>query len=307
MYLEGKDTKPGDVNRDEETLRKLASLGYLSTSSSVKPTAHGPENDPKRLVGIHNKLEIASELSESGDFSRAKKMLNEIIEERSDFVFVYLLLSSILRQEGNIEGAVAVLQGALAATKSDDRISFQLAQELVESGDLSAAHRIAQDLYKRNPGDPHSARLLAKCESRLGNRQKAAEILLVCIRDYPDFVDARIDLGRIYLEVKKYQVALSQFESVLSFNPESADAHYGRGLALEALRQPERALRAHTEALKFRPEFIDAHFRLGLIHEYLGHYSEALKHFNEVINLGPPLKRSQAEKLKARVRTKMKS
>ncbi len=74
-------------------------------------------------------------------------------------------------------------------------------------------------------------------------------------------------LGRIYLEKRDYDQALSNFKKAIRFDPTFADAHYGIGLAENKLGNKKQAIIAFEKAIDIEPQFEKAKEELQKLKE----------------------------------------
>lgn len=81
---------------------------------------------------------------------------------------------------------------------------------------------------------------------------------------------ARSNLGLAILEEGDPREALESFDEALAENPEHAQAHYGRSLALRRLGDLEAAEEAAARSIEARSGYLAAHALLGLIRRERG-------------------------------------
>ncbi len=95
---------------------------------------------------------------------------------------------------------------------------------------------------------------------------------------------------------QEWATALDMFNRALAFlgpaqagtaQPEIAEAHNGRGVALLELDRYGEAVKALETALILRPDMAGAYYNLGLAWEGLGHPENALHNYNRAIELEP--------------------
>jgi tetratricopeptide (TPR) repeat protein len=93
-------------------------------------------------------------------------------------------------------------------------------------------------------------------------------------------------LGQIYLEQKKYEAAVSQFEKAIEKDPELNEARYGLGKALHGMGQPAEAAKALEELIKIdkKYDYGNAIFGLAECYRLSGQEDKALETYEAVIN-----------------------
>ena len=98
------------------------------------------------------------------------------------------------------------------------------------------------------------------------NLRLAQPLLERAIRLNPDFADAHLDLGNLYVAQRANEKAVAEFEEAVRLNPRSAMAHYRLGQTYRNLNQLERAqkeLAEYTELTRNRRELM-AHSRAAI-------------------------------------------
>jgi choline-sulfatase len=198
-------TQPGVS--DPETLKKLASLGYISGSSAASGRADLP--DPKDRIGSLTRLKEASRLASEGRFEAATSILRDLARESPDMLDARESLARVLRQAGRPDEAFEALLEAdrlapgtpqillgladLALEKGDPVRARSyaeaaaavgasgsteiLAEVAMASGDYSGARRLAQSCVAQDAASRLCWRLLAEVERRAGDLPSAWKAL----------------------------------------------------------------------------------------------------------------------------------
>ncbi len=93
-------------------------------------------------------------------------------------------------------------------------------------------------------------------------------------------------LGQLYLEQKKYEAAVSQFDEAIKKDPELNEARYGKGKALHALGQPAEGAKVLEELVKIdkKYDYGNAIFGLAECYRLSGQDDKALEAYETVIN-----------------------
>ncbi|NOX65474.1 MAG: tetratricopeptide repeat protein [Chlorobi bacterium] len=93
----------------------------------------------------------------------------------------------------------------------------------------------------------------AVAEYQLGNKEKAIELLRQTITTYPDFVDAKLALGQIYLETNQFEEAKKTLKSALAISKGQTEIHYTLGVAYFNLQDFDNAINEFKEVIKSDP------------------------------------------------------
>ena len=93
-------------------------------------------------------------------------------------------------------------------------------------------------------------------------------------------------LGEVYLNQKKYELAIPQFQEAIKKDPEMNDARYGMGKALHGLGRYEEAAEILEELIKIdkKYDYGNAIFGLAECYRMAGDDAKALEAYKEVIN-----------------------
>lgn len=153
-----------------------------------------------------------------------------------------------------------------------------------------------QTALAKNPADLATRVNLALLYYRIGKDKEAINELNNAIEINPNYGEAHLELGLIYLQKKEkglavkhlqqaaktakdevafyelgklalkdknYQKAIVYLEKVIQLNPILADAHYLLGVAAEKIQQKDLARQHYQEALKYIPDYQKA--KAGLV------------------------------------------
>lgn len=133
-----------------------------------------------------------------------------------------MMLQAALRWEddGELQLAADAYRAALAAGGPNAEICFLLAELLYRSGDLSAAR----------------------------------ERYSMAIEIDEDYVEARSNLGCVWAELGRIDLAIASFEGALAFHAEYPDAHYHLARALDEQGDHQQAQEHWQAFLKLAPE-----------------------------------------------------
>ncbi|MCK5219037.1 tetratricopeptide repeat protein [bacterium] len=97
----------------------------------------------------------------------------------------------------------------------------------------------------------------------------------------------RINLGTVYLDRKKWALALREFEIVKTHNYNLRSLYPNLGIAYQHLGRREEAEREYRMAIKTDPYNVKSRLNLGVICERTGRDKEAIRLYREIIKLDP--------------------
>ena len=95
----------------------------------------------------------------------------------------------------------------------------------------------------------------------------------------------QIDRGKELFERREYAAALTDFQEVLSRNPDLADVRHFTGLCLSILGHSEAALIEFDHAITINPNYIEAHINRAITLNEVGRYDEGRHAFARAAQL----------------------
>jgi tetratricopeptide (TPR) repeat protein len=183
----------------------------------------------------------------------------------------------------HVQGLDAYITGAQALNAgSEDKAQALLERAVRENPNLTMAHQLLGDLYRKNGDlnragdqyamlvrlDPYSFKshyevgLTAQLLNRLDD---AAAAYLRALALSPRDLNANMNLGLVYLALGHVDDAVRQLQLAVSINPKSAAAQCNLGVVLEAAGQLHKAETAYQRAVELDPNQTVAMIDLGSI------------------------------------------
>src|SRR6266568_1190121 len=120
-----------------------------------------------------------------------------------------------------------------------------------------------------------------------GDVDHAVELYREALRTWPDFVEARVNLGRALTMRGWTGEAIVEYRRALQVDPESGSAHRALAQLFQAAGETDLALAHGREALRIAPQTAEVHDGLGLSLATVGRLEEALAEFREAMRLAP--------------------
>ena len=103
----------------------------------------------------------------------------------------------------------------------------------------------------------------------------------------PNHFDALHYLGIIFFQMKDDQKAADLIGKAIQINPENAEFHSNRGLALYKLNQLSEAVACYDCALALKSDYFEASYNRGLTLQLLGKYEAAVSSFEHALTIKP--------------------
>ncbi|HEV2845909.1 MAG TPA: tetratricopeptide repeat protein, partial [Thermoanaerobaculia bacterium] len=271
--------KPGEEER-------LRSLGYLSGSASAK-SSYAPEDDPKRLIGLDNKIHEVVDLYSRGRLEESIRLARELVQARPTMSMGHSLLSQSLLQAGRKREALDVMLNARKQGAISDSMLRQLGLTLAETGRSREALEVLQPLAEK-VGDPQSLNAYATALSEMGKQKEAFETLQRVLKADPDNPKAWEQLGLVELRLGHWAQARDHSRRALELNNRLPFAWNNLGVALFQLGQKDPALDAWQKAVDLKPDLWDALWNLGTKAAQQGRPAQARKALERFAAGAPP-------------------
>jgi arylsulfatase A-like enzyme/Tfp pilus assembly protein PilF len=272
---------------DRETREALRALGYLSSAAAPPRKHYGPDDDPKRLVGLDTLMEQVLARHRVGDLDGALALCRDVVRQRPDMPAALLQMAILQRKRGDMAGAIDALTRLIALVPEDGGTAAVLAQYLTDAGRAGEAVALLRPYAKT--ADPGLDVLVAQgiALARLGRLPEAAAALERAQEADPSNAMARVELGTVRLLAGQDGLARAAFEEALRLDPGLALAHHSLGLLAAKQGREEEALPHWRAALARDPGHVDALFRMGSALARRGRAEEARPYLEAFVARAP--------------------
>jgi tetratricopeptide (TPR) repeat protein len=180
--------------------------------------------------------------------------------------------SYLLDQPGRLPDAIHHLQAALGINPDSAATHSDLATALSKSGRPSEAVPEYQAALRLNPDSAIVHNNYANALLESGHRPQAVAEYQLALRLKPDYTDARKNLA----------IALA------TPPPESAEAHYDKGVDNSHAGRLTEAIAEFEAALRLRPDYAEAQNNLGVaLTQIPARAAEAPAHFQAAVKIDP--------------------
>ena len=271
-----------------ETIEKLQSLGYLahvfSPSQKINFTA---KDDPKKLIGLDQKMQEGIIAYQVVDIPRAIKIFEDIIAEKPDFTLIYANLAYIMRETGQLDKAIEYIRRAMEFAPQDPFLMSHLAISYQEAGQLSKAKTLLEGLAQADPYDVETLNLLGVTYWKLGSNREAITIFQKAVALDKGYAGLYNNLGSVYMSQHDYSQANEYFEKALYYDPNLASAHNGLGVIKAKNNQLAEAVLEWKKAVSLDKNQHDALYNLCLLLTKMNQFEEAVKYIELFITTAP--------------------
>lgn len=254
------------------TMRRLSGLQLLRAYTALQQPGRAAEV-ALELSGLHpDDPEI---LYHSGRLFANLAYLQTMKLSRvaPSSVWMHQAAGEANESQGLYDAALREYREVLALDRGRPGIHFRMGRALLgraqQGGPPSSREEAVkefEDELRVDPSNANASYELGEIYRKSGELDKAAEMFTAAVDRYPDFVEARIGLGRVLIAQQRPDLALAHLQKAIALDPTSEVAHYqlaqayGRtGRAEEqqaalAAFQRLHAQRRQREELMFTPQ-----------------------------------------------------
>ncbi len=192
-------------------------------------------------------------LKEEGDLNGAVALMRVLSARKDSDVSVYLLWGEFLADESKFSEALAAVDAGLTKFPADIKLLFSKGAYFERSGDRRSAESVFRDLVTRDPNNAAALNFLGYMFAEQGiNLDEAEELIQRALKIQPDNGGYMDSLGWVYFQKKQYSRALEILERAVAIEKEEGVIWEHIGDALIALGNKQKALIKYREALRLK-------------------------------------------------------
>jgi len=249
------DESDSKVILDEESRKRLESLGYVASSVSKDFEFDQSKDDPKDLIGFHVSNTKAGYLISQKKYVEAKDLCKKLFLQRPDFYGIYRHLGKIAFQEGDKEQAKVYMLESLKLNPEQADLHNNLSIVLAEQDNHNEAIRHLTESLRINPDQIVVHDNLAALLEKQGETEEAIVHLAESLRIKHNQPDVHIKLGNAFYRLNRLNEAVKHWTESLRFNPQKPyTVHNKLGNAFYRLNKLDEAIGHWSESLKLKPE-----------------------------------------------------
>ena len=230
---------------DDSVRRRLAALGYLSTSddsdSTVAETLRTDGIPPQDRVTVVNLQQRLRQLLGTGQYLQAERILLELLEPYPDHAFYQAKLALVYLGLNRVDQAAALVDATLDIDSAHAADYLDVAAALFEDGErdrgLAMAKRIAQSVPTANV-----FLVLAKIQAESGDNAAVLGAIENALELEPEHLGARLELAQLHIEGSRLGAAEELLVKLLSEHPVHPEANLRYAQLLMAKGQPGQAV-----------------------------------------------------------------
>ena len=288
LQLEPPEPEGDRSVRDEESSRRLGSLGYLGGATVENDFTIDPiRSDPKDLIALHNPAMNVNAYLEHEQYSQARKICEEFVDQHPGIREGHFLLARIAMGERNYVEAAEHFSRSLAIQPDDALAHNRLGNALWEVGQQDRAVTSVRRALELRPAFPEAHGNLGRFLVGQGDVDEGIQHLRKAVELSPDFEVAHQFLANTYLKTNEVEQAAHHYGHAIRINQANASAHFGLAQVRGSQGRQDEAIDHFRLAISANPKFAAAHQNLGNLLQSQGKQVEALKHYRRGLELRP--------------------
>jgi len=181
--------------------------------------------------------------------------------------------------------SAAAVGDSLPAKRGAIEEELAKAVALLGKGQLEPARRIAEAFFPAHQGDARALCVAADVEFRLGNRERALELVNRSIAIDRSIPRAHHVLANVCQDLGKIDRAISSYRRAVRLNPYFAEAHNDLGHAYYVKDWLKEAIGCFEKAVEIAPEHEVAYENLGQIYRHQQRPAEARRALQRALRL----------------------
>lgn len=273
-----------EADLDDETLRMLASLGYLGAPVKV---SKGTLADPKDKLDIFKATDAAAISVLREEYSEAAVALRKVIEEDPKVAQARLLLATCEEKLGNHEAARTQLDTLLKDDPTHGQALIGMAHLLQKEGKDPEVVSLCKAALASDQSNRHALALMGGAYLRQGQYSEAKQTFEKLVQAGSDLMRHRQNLAAAHIGEGSWETAERMLQDILAENQRFPLAHFHMGLVHEGRKALTQAKQAYENELALHPGTLPARFNLSKLLWQAGDLDGYLEQMNTLVRQFP--------------------
>ncbi len=260
---------------DADAQRKLAALGYLTTTTTTADSTI----DPRLHVGALSRLESGARAAAGGDYEQAVTELTELVAEYPQMLDARFQLGTALRAVGRNDEALEQFRAALeSAPVPIPGVLIEIGRVHLEQGQFDEAEAHAELAMESLPVEGND--LLTRIALSRGQPDLALTRALASVdAEDPPRPEQLLLLARVHSTRGEFAQSMTVLDRLQLRVAERGEEswpwlNYERGEALARLNRNLEAKQAFEEEIRLYPANVRAYEKLAYVLAVMGRFEE---------------------------------
>lgn len=252
-----------EANIDEETMRRLASLGYIGGTMTAKESESKVLADPKDMLHLYNAVGVAARHITDKEFAAATDKLEGVLKEDPKNPQARFLLAMCYEKTDRNTEAKMILDGVLKDDPENLRGLIAMAGLLAKEGKTAAMVAICKRALARDERNAQAYALLADAYMGANDYAAALPYLQKAVEIQSKLTRNRNNLAACLIGLRRFDEAEAELKSILSTHAKCPLAHFNLGLLYEEQGRFGDARKAYATEVELHPNIVAARFNLA--------------------------------------------
>jgi arylsulfatase A-like enzyme/Tfp pilus assembly protein PilF len=276
---------PQEANLDEQTMRALATLGYVGGAVDLgDETARA---DPKDMLEVYDEIAVSAGIMGQGDHAGAVKRLEAVLKQDARNPQARFLLAGAYEKLDRIAEAKAILDGVLREDPENLRALIAMAGILAKQGERDLMVAICKRTLAKDNRNTQAMALIAEAYIDEKDNTAALPYLQKAVEIQPKLTRNRVNLAGCLIGLGRLGDAEAELKGILAEHPRFPLVSFHLGLAYEGEGRLEEARAAYAAEIDHDPKMAAARFNLGNLLLRLGDPAGAEEQMRELIAITP--------------------
>ncbi len=287
-YQEACRLNPNDWGTWLDLARAQQAAGSLDAAIYSADRAIERDGSGSSPLELRGRLALAA-----GDPPTAVKCAQTILNQEPANIPAWLIISQAFRQLDRPQDALQALEHAIPISEHPKELLMARAVLLRQTGGIPTAQQAWRELAERYPGDADILAGLAEQEVEAGNIAGAVQAGKAALQadlghlDPTQLVQLNLLVGQQLRLSGEPEAAISYTQNALRKDPTKIDAYLELGRSYQDLRRPQQALVAFREAIAIAPKDPRPYFHAGIALKEAKDYQEAETLLRRAAQLAP--------------------
>ena len=261
--MNAKKPETQEANIDEETMRRLASLGYIGGTMAVKKSDSKVLADPKDMLPLYNEVAAASGLIMEKNYVGAVTKLEEVLKEDPQNPQARFLLAMCYEKTDRNTEARTILDGVLKDEPENLRGLIAMAGLLSKEGKTAEMVAVCKRALAKDERNTQAYALLADAYMDANDYANALPYLQKAVEIQSKLTRNRNNLAACLIGLRRFDEAEVELKNILSKHPKFPLTHFNLGLLYEEEGRLSDARKAYATEVELQPNSVAARFNLA--------------------------------------------
>lgn len=212
----------------------------------------GSDKDRAALSDVFRRM--GDDAIRKGQAKEAMRIAERLLSLNENDANAFLLMGRAKVLSGAMSSAAESYSRALALSPKDPKAFLGLAEVELRQGRPVVTIDYARKAIAIDPTLPEAYTLMGLAYQKQGDVRQAYDALKQSLQHSKNRAAAHIRMGDLFLENKKYNVALGQYREALAADPKNPRAHLRNAVALSKLGFSENAMKELLTVIELDPE-----------------------------------------------------